>query len=428
MNSKGIISVVGGMAAMVLLITVSTPAFGQNTGPDMSVCNDVDECGPLPNGVCDSSGFTITLTNYTPAPPADSGSATYTYTICAPANNGTCSNTGATCQDHSDCWTNRCQNGGPHAGTCSQDDSTPCSTDKVCNSATCSGDCRVDKFQDLSHTDVAFPALDGTTCLSDTTTVTVSCNSPARGNFAGVTGDGSCFTATSPVAKCNDPQLSAGQCLTMTLTISGELNKPGQGAAVLVDKEGTTCTASCIAGPSCVDCPNPPPPEGACLTRTIGFWGTHPGIAGLYDPVTVCGAVVNGQAAGACSTSEALCSNANDRKSNPPYLQLIAQLTAAKLNLNATAALLDSQCSDWSYNGHDIIYWLGQCDTAQTCSGTKSAISTSGCIEALTAFNESQDTGFDVTPPPFDSPGPASPAQCQAARGNGKAIRYGVCS
>ena len=164
------------------------------------------------------------------------------------------------------------------------------------------------------------------------------------------------------------------------------------------------------------------------MTRTLGFWGTHPAIAAEYDPVIVCGDMINGQAAGTCSTSEALCSSNLDYRQNSPYLQLIAQLTAARLNLNATAALFGgATCSSFTYNGKSIQQILAECETSAICGGTSNAISTSGCIAALDAFNNSQDTGFDQTPSPFDRPGRAQPAQCQAARGNGLAIGVNLC-
>jgi hypothetical protein len=162
------------------------------------------------------------------------------------------------------------------------------------------------------------------------------------------------------------------------------------------------------------------------LTRTIGFWGTHPHIAGNYDPVYVCGSLVDGQAAGCASTSEALCFSAQDYKQNTPYLSLVAQLTAAKLNLNATAAIFSGGlCNTWGYGGKGIQQWIAECE-ASYCTADKNAISASMCIAALTAFNESQDTGFDMTPAPFDRPGPANPKQCQDARGNRKYIGGGL--
>jgi hypothetical protein len=68
-----------------------------------------------------------------------------------------------------------------------------------------------------------------------------------------------------------------------------------------------------------------------------------------------------------------------------------------------------------------IQQWLASCETLY-CNDKKQNISMSGCVEALTSFNESQDSGFDVTPPPFDQPGRANVEQCQLARGNGKYI------
>ncbi len=49
----------------------------------------------------------------------------------------------------------------------------------------------------------------------------------------------------------------------------------------------------------------------------------------------------------------------------------------------------------------------------------------SGCIEALHAFNNSQDIGFEQTPFPFDGPDPALVGECQLACGNG--IWVGGC-
>jgi hypothetical protein len=436
----------------VLGLVVWGPVSAQNS-PDLSVCNGVDACN-APSSVCDDSGFTITLTSYTPA--GTSGVATYVYTVCAPANDGTCSDDSTkSCQDNSDCWTNRCQNGGQHADTCSQDDTTPCSSDKDCNPATCTGGlsaCRTDRFQDLSHTDVMFPDL-GASCLSATTQVTVSCNSPARGSYQGTVGDGSCFSSASPVAKCDDPQLAPGECVTMTLSIAGELNKPGRGAAVVVDKESTTCESSCMQGPSCDPCVSPPPGD-ACLTRTIGFWGNHPWITNNYAPVTVCGNTLgcNGDAdgesdpscpAGTCdSIMEGLCSIGSE-DTNQAYIAMVRQLTAAKLNLNATAVLFNgASCASWQYDGRTIQEWISYCESDPICGGTKGRISKSGCIEALDAFNQSEDGNLTVTPAPFDHPATddygntsgADPSQCGHAQGNsgdpklviGKRVKGGV--
>ena len=218
---------------VVVLVTAMFIGTGQTwaavTPPDLTVCDNVT-CENLPYGtICSSEGFKITVTGFQPANTSDNSTATYTYEICSPAA-GTCSNDSSkSCEDNSGCWQNRCQAGGPNAGTCSQDNSTPCTTAKVCNvGVTCSRECTTDEFHDLSHFDVTFPPLIGS-CLSSTTAVTGTCS---NGDF--VLGDGSCFTSTYPVAKCDNTNLNPGDCLDMTVSIAGENTSLGQGAAVIV--------------------------------------------------------------------------------------------------------------------------------------------------------------------------------------------------
>jgi hypothetical protein len=84
------------------------------------------------------------------------------------------------------------------------------------------------------------------------------------------------------------------------------------------------------------------------------------------------------------------------------YVVMIKQLTAAKLNLSATASVAESAtCADWEHEGLGIDAWIDICENL--CDGSASAISTSGCIEALNAFNNSNDV-LAVTPAPFDRP------------------------
>jgi hypothetical protein len=135
-------------------------------------------------------------------------------------------------------------------------------------------------------------------------------------------------------------------------------------------------------------------------------------------PIEVCGKQLTTTDAHVCGTSEAICTSAADLKQNPPSLTLVAQLTAAKLNLAATEATVHGTCEDWEYNDKSIQEWIAYCEE-NFCAANKQAISGSGCIEALDAFNNSEDTGFDETPPPFDHPGPAQVDECQKARGNG---------
>ncbi len=383
------------------------------TPPDLLVC-DGATCENLQRSVCSDAGFKITLKSYTKAPSQDSGSAEYVYEICSPSA-GTCSGSlrsGEACLDNA-----YCQNKGQ--------DSDP--------TAICSRECVVDSFRGLSHFDVVFPNLATSACLTTSTSISGSCaaidknsdgTSPVVGSFT--LGDSSCFEGDSSgtVAKCDGTSIEPGDCVEMTLRIAGETSGLGLGAAVAIDKEATTCTSGCLAGPSCEPCDDDPPGDNHCLTRTIGFWGTHPWIANDYatvsSPVTVCGKPLNCKGsssgssnpacgAGSCdSVMEALGSNPGyELSANQPYVSLVKQLAAAKLNVKASQALAPAGspvCVDWTYGGKTIQQWFESCDTASMCGASKSQISGSGCIEALDAFNNSQDTGFVQTPPPFDRP------------------------
>ncbi len=238
-------------------------------------------------------------------------------------------------------------------------------------------------------------------------------------------GDSSCFApnASSFVAMCGDTVIDEGDCVEMTLTIAGETSGLGRGAAVVVDKEATTCTSSCLGGPSCQSCDTDDPDDDACLTRTLGFWGAHPWITNDFatqaSPITVCGKLVNCSGAddklsnpsclaGSCdSVMEALGSNpGTELSTNQPYVSLVKQLAAAKLNLKATQALApagEDICLGWSYGDKTIYQWLDLCE-ATICARSKAQISGSGCIEALDAFNNSEDAGFDQTPGVFARP------------------------
>ena len=84
-------------------LAVSARAQG-STPPDLTICEGVTAC-EAPKSVCSDAGFTIKLTNYTPATAANSGSASYTYEICSPLA-GVCDGTvrnGESCLDNSFC-------------------------------------------------------------------------------------------------------------------------------------------------------------------------------------------------------------------------------------------------------------------------------------------------------------------------------------
>jgi hypothetical protein len=407
-----------GLTAQSIVIATSLPEAEAITPPNLAVCTDVT-CQDLPKAVCSDAGFAISLKSYVPASSQSSGSATYVYEVCSPPA-GTCSGTvrpGEPCLDNSFCQSN------------GQDEDP---------AAVCSRDCTVNAFRGLSHFDVTFPDLGASACVTPQTEVSGSCSAvdknndgvfPTVGNF--VLGDSSCFGVDSEgsVAKCDGTSIEPGDCIEMTLTLAGELTGLGSGPAVVVDKEATTCTSSCLAGPSCDRCDNDDPKSNHCLTRTLGFWGTHPWITNNFatdgNPITVCGKSLDcddpddGNSSPSCmagtcdAVMEGLGSNpGTELSSNQPYVSFIKQLTAAKLNLVATKALAPQggkACTEWSYGGKTIADWIAVCEGTSTgsglCSANKSQLSSSGCIEALDAFNNSQDTGFESTPNPFDRPG-----------------------
>jgi hypothetical protein len=420
--------------------------------PPPPSCDGVHPCG-APTSICDAGGFRVTLTSFVPAnhPGNVTGANIYTYEVCSPSA-GSCSlNPGKSCLSHGDC--------------------------DLHSEGTCNRECAVDAFHGLSHFDVDFPSL-GDTCLSETHFVGGTCACTAGSSAscsvdpAIVLGDGACPN-DGTVAKCDHTSLAPGDCIEMTLQVAGEENDLGLGATIVVSKE-SDCNESCLAGPACVppedcfdhvdndcdgkvdcadeDCSHLPEcgghgGDGECLTRTIGFWGTHPWITNDYTPVTVCGESVgcngpdDGMSNPSCpalscdSVMEALGSIGGELKRGAAYVALIRQLAGAKLNLAATAALAEGDaCSHWTYQGKTIQQWIAACEASTICGGSQSTISSSGCISALDAFNNSLDTGFDVTPAPFDRPpiddhgnvSGADPSQFEAAHHGGYVIGKAV--
>lgn len=294
---------------------------------------------------------------------------------------------------------------------------------EICDRGPFDPDCPSDKA--LSHIDVVLGDLSA--CLNPGNEITFEKHADSAGDGAALScvvenGDPSCAGEEGKVAKCDvddSNPLDPGDCVQMELTVAGETAGLGAGAIQVQSKAGPACAINCLLGPSCQPCD---PGQGdACLTRTPGFWGTHPHITGLFLPVTVCGEELSTTDAGSCaSATEAMCvAPGKESKKNSAYAQLVRQLTAAKLNLAATAA------NGGSCAASDIEDRIAECE-ALYCSGKQSEISGSGCIEDLTGFNESLDT-LPLTPAPFDRPGPAQPGECQEANGNGLVIGQGNC-
>lgn len=156
-----------------------------------------------------------------------------------------------------------------------------------------------------------------------------------------------------------------------------------------------------------------------CVTRSPGFWGNHPQVAELFLPVDSCGLTLDHTLADLDgSTSEDLCFNGRDFKSNdtsPQQLQLIRQCTAAALNIAASADLGGSCASD--YPGLTTMF-DSCCADICTSQLSGSEIGSTGCIEWLDAFNNSEDS-LEIEGTVFESPGPAMPWECKDSSGNG---------
>jgi hypothetical protein len=182
----------------------------------------------------------------------------------------------------------------------------------------------------------------------------------------------------------------------------------------------TTTTSSTTTTTSSTTTTTLPP---LCLTRTPGFWGTHPFLIQSDDPrsldllpLTVCGTILDSVEAGSeSSTTEAICSTGTDGKILGPQLtQLVRQCTAALLNV-AASLTLEGDCTGLPDIG-DLLE--GCCGDASVCTGdTVPDLSVGACIERLDTFNNSDDTlNF-----PFRT-GPANSRICRDARGNGVVV------
>jgi hypothetical protein len=154
-----------------------------------------------------------------------------------------------------------------------------------------------------------------------------------------------------------------------------------------------------------------------CLTRTPGFWGTHPAVTDRYLDVQVCGTTIDNIMVGSSTSAiEALCSMGTDKKIlGQQETQLIRQCTAAALNVAATLAEGGNCASDTNI----ATVFAACCDADSVCTGVDTGYSISECIYLVDEFNNSMDT-FD--PEAFNNPGPAKPTKCQNSKGNGVVV------
>jgi hypothetical protein len=182
------------------------------------------------------------------------------------------------------------------------------------------------------------------------------------------------------------------------------------------------------------------------VTRTPGYWGTHPcQTQQVLDGGVVesCGVVqTNVMLASDGSAIEDNCFGGKDVKgssarrpgadsnhggTSPQQVQLIRQCSAASLNI-AVSSQAGGSCGGFLTAGGTISAVFAQCCGTFCSDGGAcgSAISTSGCIEWLDEFNNSADSlvipGFgmcnDARFPTVGSPR-ADSSVCRQANGNG---------
>lgn len=162
-------------------------------------------------------------------------------------------------------------------------------------------------------------------------------------------------------------------------------------------------------------------PGDGCLTRTPGFWGTHPHVTALFLPLNHNGLdITNVDAYTDGSAIEDMCSvgtdakNAVDPATTNTNTNLARHCMAAVLNIAASESLGGS-CSSVHAGLNEQI---GECCTDPGMTGeSKSDIDAAACIGFLEAFNESPDTL--ATQGPFVSPGPADSEACRDSKNNG---------
>lgn len=234
------------------------------------------------------------------------------------------------------------------------------------------------------------------------------------------------ITAGAERIKCDvadDVEFKEGDCTTVSVTVTGEPfigiggTKAGPNLEC-VDVDGVVCENDCI-------------PENGddCLTRTLGYWGRHPQVTDSYLPVTVCGVSLSHIGlASEGSALEDLCADTKvraggptRRTGDPTFQTFIAQLAAAKLNIQASLDE-DGSCDATlatALSGSGCNFVSLAALEADQCSKTGSALS--ACIAALNTFNQSQDGpsfALDL-PDPFVDFRVAQPADCQTAIRNG---------
>lgn len=262
--------------------------------------------------------------------------------------------------------------------------------------------------KDLSHIDFLLP--DMSACVVNPQ-VTATMNGAA---CSVDNKDPSCGISNTLTVKCNGNGFTAGQCGVIQIDVAGETTTLGTGLVYTVSKAGPDCASSCLRGPSCDSCEDEelPPGDYAYLTRTIGFWGTHPDITQSHLPQTVCGNpfTTTNPVRDKTSATQALCLSGSETRDKDKLAQamLIRHLLVTKLNIEATARIPGGNLA-----GHPIHDAVATCEGL--CGQSSTVIQSNPCVNQLDEFNNLADT-ITTTPAPFNRPGPAAPQKCQQAR------------
>lgn len=224
--------------------------------------------------------------------------------------------------------------------------------------------------------------------------------------------------AGTPIAlsPTNPVLVPAGSSVDLTAVIaplSADACNTATADCFIVNPDG----ADILLAPVSDDAVCPGTGEG-CLTRTPGFWGTHPHVTELFLPLDNCGITI-GEVEGGLpgSATEDMCSVGRDPKTNSTsnqQVQLVRQCMAAELNIAASA---DGDGNCFSQDPSLAALMAECCEDLCTSGANGSTISGSTCIERLDAFNNSVDTLDSYGP--FLSPGPADPTYCKDSKNNG---------
>lgn len=226
------------------------------------------------------------------------------------------------------------------------------------------------------------------------------------------------FTIMGSASSLTPGATVADGPVTCTGTVSGLSSATTNDVSVTCNVEDTPKTKTETSSDLCEIVPC----EG-CLTRTPGFWGTHPHITTQFLPLDVCGITINNVLDETPNSAiENMCSVGKDSKTygtSNQQVQLERQCMAAALNIEASG-VGGGSCSDFEGRFGECCGATGITDLC-TSSASGGTISGSGCIDDLDFFNNSQDTIEWDSPPanPFISPGPADSSICRASKNNG---------